>query len=318
MDLRETITFVEAKEKYMNYMSDYKNNSKWTLVIYSNLLDEFHAFLKYHKNTFEVKIKEIDIDDIHAYIQHKKTSISLRTKRRISQNTLYLHSAAIRGFFKYMNAIDASSLYFTKIEYVPTEPPMVHHLTDEEFNALVNAPDYEPRTLIRYRNKAIMYLGYYCWLRAHEILSVRFSDIPRDWWSIFIRWKRKAIRQVRIKKEIADIIYSYKEKKKEILGEFWGSASDTICTTFSNNSKKDKPLNVSAITWLFQKYRKKLGINMKTTSHCLRRKFWTDLYKKGTPLEVIQKLMGHKNIMTTLRYTKIPDEILMENCLKLQ
>lgn len=302
----------------MNYMEAYKNRSSGTLVVYSNILEEFHQFIKFQKNTFEVKMIEIVIDDIHAYIQHKKSAISARTKKHISQNTLYIHSAAIRSFFKYLNTIDASDLFFTKIEYVPTEPPMVHYLTDNEFKALVEAPNHEPKTLIRYRNKAIMYLGYYCWLRAHEIISIKFSDVPRNWGAIFIRWKRKVIRQIRIKKEVADVIYEYKQKKREILWEFWGSASDTICTTFSNNSKKDKQLNTSAITQIFQKYRKQLGISSKTTCHCLRRKFWTDLYKNGTPMEVIQKLMGHKNIMTTLRYTKIPDEILMENCLKLQ
>ena len=180
MSLIKTISFVEAKEKYMNYMESYKNRSSGTLIVYSNILEEFHQFTKFQKNTFEVQIIEITIEDIHSYIQHKKSAISARTKKRISQNTLYIHSAAIRSFFKYLNKSDASDLFFTKIEYVPTEPPMVHHLTDDEFIALLKAPDYETKTLIRYRNRAIMYLGYYCGLRAHEILAIKFSDIPRN------------------------------------------------------------------------------------------------------------------------------------------
>ena len=314
----DILTFVEAKEKYFNYSSNYKNKAKGTLKVYNNLLEEFHRFLKWYKQVFEVKISDIQIEDIHEYITHKKSQISPLTKTHISPNTLYMHSAAIRSFFKYLNTIWASDLFFTRIEYVPTEPPKVHYLTDEELQILLHAPSIEPRPLIRYRNRAIMYLGYYCGLRAHEILAVKFSDIPRKWGAIYIKGKRGKFRQIWIRKEISDIIYEYHELKKKILWAFRGSASDFICTTFSNNSKKDKVLNPSAITQMFDRYKRILGLPKKISSHCLRRKFWTDLYEFWTSMEVVQKLMGHQDIQTTLRYVKISDNILKKNCLKLK
>ena len=64
MSLIKTISFVEAKEKYMNYMESYKNRSSGTLIVYSNILEEFHQFTKFQKNTFEVQIIEITIEDI--------------------------------------------------------------------------------------------------------------------------------------------------------------------------------------------------------------------------------------------------------------
>ena len=315
------VTFSEAFDKYLNYLRNYKNSSQATITTYSSFLNQFHLFVKYEKNLFELDVASIGIEDIHNYITYKKTKKSKSYARRnksLSPNTLFLHIAAIRSFFKYLNMQHRSELNYTHIEQTSVVPPMVHTITDEELQALMNAPSMETKPLIRIRNRIIMLLGYYCGLRAHEILAVGFSDIPKNWWALEIRQKRNKIRKIRIKKEIADEILSYKAEKKKILGDFWGSASDYICTSFSNNSKRDKILNVSAITQIFAKYRKKLGLTTQITSHGLRRRFGTDLYANGVPAEVIQQLFGHASITTTQRYIKISDEVLEKSCLLLQ
>lgn len=315
------ITFSEAFEKYVNYLRDYKNSSPATISTYSSFLHQFHTFVKYKKNLFELYIDAIEVDDIHNYITHKKTKKSTsyaRKNKPLSPNTLFLHIAAIRSFFKYLNMQHRSDLNYMHIEQTSIVPPMVHTITDEELQALMDAPSMEPKPLIRIRNRIIMLLGYYCGLRAHEILAVRFSDIPKNWWAIEIRQKRNKIRKIWIKKEIADEILSYKAEKRKILGDFWGSASDYVCTSFSNNSKRDKILNVSAITQIFAKYRKKLGFTAQITSHGLRRRFGTDLYANGVQAEVVQQLFWHANITTTMRYIKISDDILEKSCLLLQ
>jgi integrase/recombinase XerD len=55
-----------------------------------------------------------------------------------------------------------------------------------------------------------------------------------------------------------------------------------------------------------------IGKKMKTyiTPHILRHTYATNLYKKGVPLDIIQKLLGHSNITTTQIYAKITPEHL--------
>ncbi|MDO4714336.1 MAG: phage integrase N-terminal SAM-like domain-containing protein [bacterium] len=177
------ITFSEAFEKYVNYLKDYKNSSPKTIATYSSFIKQFHVFVKYQRNSFEVQVSSLTIDDIHSYILHKKSEKSdsyIRKNKPLSPNTIFLHIAAIRSFFKYLNIQHWSDLNYVHIEQTSTIPPMVHTMTDEELHSLMQAPSMEPRPLIRIRNRIIMLLGYYCGLRAHEILMVKFSDIPKN------------------------------------------------------------------------------------------------------------------------------------------
>ena len=177
------ITFSEAFDKYIVYLRDYKNSSPNTISTYSSFLKQFHLFVMYKKNLFELPVAEIGVDDIHSYITHKKAKKSdsyARKNKPLSPNTLFLHIAAIRSFFKYLNMQHWSDLNYMHIEQTSIVPPMVHTITDEELQALMTAPSMEPKPLVRIRNRIIMLLGYYCGLRAHEILSVRFSDIPKN------------------------------------------------------------------------------------------------------------------------------------------
>lgn len=92
---------------------------------------------------------------------------------------------------------------------------------------------------------------------------------------------------------------------------------------FKEEYKKYLPLDMSkmAIQKFFLKLTLSLGINkiidtykLKTGKerniyryhfHCLRHSFAHNCLANGTPISVVQEFLGHKNISTTSRYTKI-------------
>lgn len=54
------------------------------------------------------------------------------------------------------------------------------------------------------------------------------------------------------------------------------------------------------------------GIRKNLTTHVARHTFATQFLRKGGHVEVLQKLMGHEKIATTLEYTHVDDDRLRE------
>ena len=68
--------------------------------------------------------------------------------------------------------------------------------------------------------------------------------------------------------------------------------------------------NISNVTWRFRKYADKLGFH-EITFHNLRDTYASWLVQKGLNIKIIQELLGHDSIQTTLIYAHLaPDSKL--------
>jgi len=67
-----------------------------------------------------------------------------------------------------------------------------------------------------------------------------------------------------------------------------------------------KPLSYSAARLIFLKYIDEAGLSHKGyTLHCLRHTLATTLLNARVPIEVVQIILGHTNLMQTQRYAKL-------------
>ena len=160
-------------------------------------------------------------------------------------------------------------------------------LKEEEFTKLIK--EYGSK-----KHKAILLLAYGGGLRLQEILNLKKDDID-------FKSKTIKIRQGKFSKDRTTILPKYfKEEYVNIIP--FGITKIGVQKMFL---KKSFDCGINRIIDFYTlKSGKKRNI-YKYHFHCLRHSFAINLLKIGTPLNYVQKLLGHSNISATSVYTEI-------------
>lgn len=158
-----------------------------------------------------------------------------------------------------------------------------------------------PDTEIGDRDRAILALLYGCGLRRGEICGLRLKDYDKGLKRLRVARKKGRVQYVYLSKGVQialDKWMAYDGKILEDLGPMFYSL-----TNLEVNEEPVRPLCSDSIWRITKKAIKNSGIEG-FTPHDLRRTYCTNLLSNGVDISIVQKLMGHKSINTTVRYDK--------------
>ncbi len=226
---------------------------------------------------FLVHRPEVVPDDavIHRFL------LALKNEGK-SPQTMLLYVAAIKSFYKY--AIGSPlAVRFPTIKKRYTLPVVFSH---DEIVRIV-------RGVANAKHRALLSLAYGSGLRVSEVVKLRVGDIDFDRNLVMVRQgkggkDRRTLLPESLKPELARVTA-------------WRDGGDYLF-----ESQRGGRLSERTAQKVFAQAVRRAGLK-KASFHSLRHSFATHLLENGTNLRYIQALLGHENIKTTERYTRVTE-----------
>lgn len=172
----------------------------------------------------------------------------------------------------------------------------------------------------RFRDNMLFIVGINFGLRASDLRMLRFSNLInenlvfKDSFPVFEKKtrntrKRKKNRYITINDAVVEAVTLYLENTPNV------SLSDYLFRSESRNSTgSTEPITIQGINLILKGIASDLGLNVKFSSHSLRKTFcyWMMVQGHNEPrrLLLLQKMLGHSSTMQTLTYIGLDaDEI---------
>ena len=279
---------IDAVDRYKQYVLVEKGLSTQTWASY---LEDIQAFF----NHFSDKKTTDDLAESDLY-EFLKYELSIGH----SVSTALRRLSCMRSFFLFLKRDGYYNGVIPDIE-TPKKPKYLPNcLTEEEVEALLNAPDLSTPSGLR--DKAMLETMYSSGLRVSELLALERGQVNLSKGIITVFGKGAKERRV----PIADYAVEYiQEYIKEVRNK-----SESKGSKYLFLSKKGEPLSRVYFFKQVKKYSLQAGIETNVSPHTLRHSFATHLLNHGAQLRIVQSMLGHTNIATTQIYTHVSSEKL--------
>ncbi|MGO7543960.1 tyrosine-type recombinase/integrase [Rhizobium ruizarguesonis] len=148
------------------------------------------------------------------------------------------------------------------------------------------------------RTRTALTTAYAAGLRASEAVHLKVRDIDGE----------RGIIRVEHGKGGKDRNVMLSAQLLAILRVYWRLARPEVWLFPGRD--ETKPIDVQVLYSACRSACAAAGIDKRVTVHTLRHSFATHLLESGTDIRIIQVLLGHNNLSTTARYTKVSNTLI--------
>lgn len=168
---------------------------------------------------------------------------------------------------------------------------LVESLTPEQVGLFL-------QTLVRYRDLSIVYLMLLCGLRSQEVLNIKVRDLSFTEERVIVTGKGNKQRSLPLPVPVLNAVKRYLSVERPSLCH-----TSALFVTLQGKSK-GQPMTTEGLRSLFR-HRRKDSLLANANAHRWRHTFGTDMARTGTPLPILQRLMGHHDHRITLQYINL-------------
>jgi len=215
----------------------------------------------------------------------KRFLVKLREEKAFSSSTINLRVCALKLYFrKVAKRLDL-------VVAIPNPRIAKYHtevLTSQEIKHLFDSCR-DVRQLL------IIQLFFDTGVRSGELIRMQLKDFDKKKRTIILRrTKGQLLRVVPYGEHVRIVLKNY----IQMLGYFPKGA------LLESYKEKGKPLTLRGLQHIVRQIAKRSGIKKKISCHTLRHSYAVHFLNNGGHLPQLQRLLGHKNITTTLHYLK--------------
>lgn len=270
----------EEDGDFLTYIDIYANSMKLEGLSEETIKNKCYT-LKALNRYLEKDINKISVADLKMYILHKQTTCK--------SNTLNTIITTIKSFFNFLyneGYLDINPS--RKLKKVKEEKRLRKSLNDVSLEQVRLACSNK-------RDRALIEFTYSTGLRVSELVKLNINDLDFTSNRFSVVGKGNKERNVMF----SDIAKFY-------LKQYLNERKDNNTALFVGIKKPHNRMSTRAVEKIFEKIKEKLNVN-KLYPHLLRHTFATKLASTAD-ITVVQKLLGHTNINTTMLYAEVNED----------
>jgi len=308
--LTESLVIAKAMREWEKiYLPEIRALSPHTLRSYHEAITLYAIFLKHVRSANFSNLS----GDSFSTVNIQEWMLWLKSERSCSNSTCNQRLAGLKNFLKFLSKKDIRFVQLwmeaREVKQMRYVKPAQVEITQEAIKTLFNVIDL--KTKIGKRDFTLFYLIYSIGARIDEVLSLKISDIYLNEHNgknyVAVVGKGAKRRLPPILREVAKVLKGYIEM-------FHGkkpNSGDLLFFVRYNGGKKK--LTQEAVNKRLKIYAKKAycinpGVPENLHCHQLRHARASHWLEQHLNIVAIQRLMGHSNINTTMRYIFVSTE----------
>jgi site-specific recombinase XerD len=168
---------------------------------------------------------------------------------------------------------------------------LVEPLTPEQVRAFL-------RSLTRYRDLAIVHFMLLCGLRSREVLELDLGDVIFGDSRVRVRGKGQRDRSLPLPHMLARALREYLQLERP------RRCTKPRLFVVLQGKRRGWPMTVAGLRSLFR-HRRRRPLLAIANAHRFRHTFGADMARAGVRLPILQQMMGHADLKTTLQYVRL-------------
>ena len=277
-------------EKFIRYLKEQKNYSKYTISTY----EEDLIFLSKYLEKEGISYLDIDYSTIRLYFNYLDSF-------NYSKNTIAKKITSARSFYKYLarnNKIKTNP--FSLCSLPKKDNLLPKFLYYNELEEMFSSCDDSNFGI---RNRCILEVLYATGVRVSELVNIKLSDIDFDNGTIKVIGKGNKERIVYFLDYPKKYMLDYIENGRNVM------LNNKPCEYLFINKLGNK-LTTRGVELIIKDIISKTSIKSNVTPHTIRHTFATHLLNEGCDIMSVKELLGHESLKATQVYTHITNEEL--------